>query len=114
MTMNLKTTFTCIAGLALAATAFAADPFQPAHKLTGIPYNSGFPDGHDPYNSMGCASNGKIYYVLSADKYDVGARMFSFDPKKNEVKFVADLTEACGEKDDGHQILRVAAWPNSP
>lgn len=99
MTMNLKTKFTCIVGLALAVTAFAADPFQPARKLTGIPHDSGFPDGHDPYNSMGCASDGKIYYVLSADKYDVGARMFCFDPKKNEVKFIADLTEACGEKD---------------
>lgn len=99
MNMNRKTIFTCIASLTLVMTAFAADPFQPARKLTGIPYNSGFPDGHDPYNSMGCASDGKIYYVLSADKYDVGARMFSFDPKKKEVKFIADLTEACGEKD---------------
>ena len=73
------------------------DAFQPARKLLGIPHDSGFPDGHDPYNSMGCASDGRIYYVLSADKYDVGARMYCFDPKKNQVKFIADLTEACGE-----------------
>jgi hypothetical protein len=101
MNMNhpLKTTFNCIASLALAATAFAADPFQPAHTLTGIPHDSGFPDGHDPYNSMGCASDGKIYYVLSADKFDVGARMFCFDPATDKIKFIADLTEACGEKD---------------
>jgi len=102
--LNLKTKFkltACMASVALAAvtTGLAADNFQPAHKLVGIPHDSGFADGHDPYNSMGCASDGKIYYVLSADKYDVGARMFSFDPAKNEVKFVADLTEACGEKD---------------
>ncbi|SPE59785.1 hypothetical protein SBV1_350031 [Verrucomicrobia bacterium] len=77
----------------------ARDPFQPAHKLLGIPHDSGFPEGHDPYNGMGCASDGKIYYVLSADKYDIGARMFYFDPKKNQIKFVGDLTEACGEKD---------------
>ncbi len=103
----MKTPFPSACILAVALTTFvsvissnaAADPFQPAHKLTGIPYDSGFPDGHDPYNSMGCASDGKIYYVLSADKYDVGARMFCFDPKAKKVSFVADLTEACGEKD---------------
>jgi len=82
-----------------AAGSFAADPFQPAHKLLGVTHDSGFPDGHDPYNSMGCASDGKIYYVLSADKYDVGARMFCFDPVSDKVKFIGDLTEACGEKD---------------
>ncbi len=83
----------------------SADHFQPAHRLLGLPHNSGFPDGHDPYNSMGCASNGKIYYVLSADKYDVGARMFCYDPQTDGVTFVADLTEACGEKDH-HSIVQ--------
>jgi hypothetical protein len=81
-----------------AATSFAApDPFQPAHKLVGLPHDSGFPEGHDPYNSMGCASDGNVYYVLSADKFDVGARMFCFDPRQNRTRFVGDLTEACGE-----------------
>ena len=85
---------------ALAAlTAFAsADPFQPAHKLVGITHDSGFADGHDPYNGMGCASDGKIYYVLSADKFDVGARMFCFDPATGQIKFLGDLTAACGEQ----------------
>src|SRR5208283_111793 len=78
------------------ATALAgADPFLPAQRLVGIPHDSGFPEGHDPYNSMGCASNGKIYYVLSSDKYDVGARMFCFDPHKNQTRLIGDLTEAC-------------------
>lgn len=76
----------------------AADPFLPAQRLIGQPHDSGFPEGHDPYNSMGCASDGKIYYVLSADKYDVGARMFCFDPRKDRTRFIGDLTEACGEK----------------
>jgi hypothetical protein len=78
--------------------AFAADdPFQPAHRLVGIPHDSGFPDGHDPYASIGCASDGKIYYVLSAVKYDVGARMFCFDPASGKIRFLGDITEACGE-----------------
>jgi hypothetical protein len=90
----------CIALAALAsATALAADdPFQPAHKLVGIPYDSGFADAHDTWNGMGCASNGNIYYVLSSEKYDSGARMFRFDPKSKAIRFVGDLTEACGEK----------------
>ncbi len=97
--MNQPAKLVCSFVLTLVVTAFAADPFQPAHKLAGIPHDSGFADGHDPYNSMGCASDGKIYYVLSADKYDVGARMFCYDPATDKVKFIADLTEACGEKD---------------
>ena len=32
-------------------------------KLTARTYNSGFPQGHDTYNGMGCASDGRIYYV---------------------------------------------------
>ena len=93
----------CVASVALGAlsttTALAAgDPFQPAHRLVGIPHNSGFPDAHDTWNGMGCASDGKIYYVLSAEKYDVGGRMYCFDPKNNDIRFVGDLTEACGEK----------------
>jgi len=98
--LNRTARLSLAVALLAGATAFAAnDPFQPASKLAGITHDSGFPDGHDPYNSMGCASDGKIYYVLSADKFDVGARMFCFDPKTDKVKFVADLTEACGEKD---------------
>lgn len=104
MNMNSKTGYSIALGAItwtlLACAAFAAnDPFQPKHKLVGVPYDSGFPDGHDPYNSMGCASDGKIYYVLSADKFDVGARMYCYDPKTDKVKFVGDITEACGEKD---------------
>lgn len=83
-----------------ATTALAAnDPFQPARRLVGIPHNSGFPEGHDPYNSMGYASDGKVYYVLSATQHDIGGRMFCFDPKKDKITFLGDLTEICGEKD---------------
>jgi hypothetical protein len=95
--MNPAAQLLCLATLAGAFAAGAGDPFQPARTLTGIPHDSGFPAGHDPYNSMGRASDGKIYYVLSADQFDVGGRMFAFDPKRNAVKFIGDLTEACGE-----------------
>ncbi|HWQ52380.1 MAG TPA: hypothetical protein VN442_01760 [Bryobacteraceae bacterium] len=68
-------------------------------KLIARIYNSGFPQGHDTYNGMGAASDGRIYYVLSSQLHDVAGRMYSLDPKSGEVKLVADLTEAVGEKD---------------
>jgi hypothetical protein len=74
------------------------DPFQPAHRLTARTWNSGFPDAHDTYNGMGTGSDGKIYYVLSSERYDVGAQVFAFDPKTQRVQRLGDLTEACGEK----------------
>ena len=67
-------------------------------KLVAKTYNSNFPEGHDTYNGMGAASNGKIYYVLSSESIDVGARMFCFDPRTKMIRPVGDLTEACGEK----------------
>jgi hypothetical protein len=68
-------------------------------KLVAKTYNSGFADAHDTYNAMGTGSDGKIYYVISSERYDVGAQMFSFDPKTKKIKHVGDLTEACGEKE---------------
>jgi hypothetical protein len=73
------------------------DPFQPQHRLTARTFNSGFADAHDTYNGMGCGSDGHIYYVLSSERYDVGAKMYAFDPKAAKVRLVGDLTEACGE-----------------
>jgi hypothetical protein len=88
----------------VAATAApAVDPFQPARRLTARTYNSGFADAHDTYNGMGCASDGRIYYVLSSERYDVGAQVYCFDPRTRTTKHIADLTEACGEK--GQQTI---------
>ena len=70
----------------------------PGRKLVARTYNSGFPEGHDSYNSMGTGSDGKIYYVLSSESYDVGGKMFCFDPKTKKTRCVGDITEACGEK----------------
>ncbi len=68
-------------------------------KLIAKTYNSGFELAHDTYNGMLAASNGKIYYVLSAEPQDVAGRMYSYDPATDKIRFLGDLTEACGEKD---------------
>jgi hypothetical protein len=67
-------------------------------KITAKTYNSGFALGHDSYNAMGTGSDGRIYYVLSSENIDQGAKMFCFDPKTKQIKELGDLTEACGEK----------------
>lgn len=69
--------------------------------LTAKTYNSGFPQAHDTYNALSAASDGKIYYVLSSDRVDVGGKMYVYDPVTDLTKFIADLTEVCGEKDHG-------------
>lgn len=61
-------------------------------------YNSGFPMAHDTYNGMSVASDGKVYYVLCTQSFDVAGQMYSFDPKSGIIKHLGDLTEACGEK----------------
>jgi hypothetical protein len=67
-------------------------------KIIAKTYNSGFALGHDSYNAMGTGSDGKIYYVLSSEDIDQGAKMFCSDPKAQQIKELGDLTEACGEK----------------
>lgn len=68
-------------------------------QLLARTYNSGFPQAHDTYNGISAASDGRIYYVLSSEFMDVGARVFCFDPATDQIRFLGDLTEACGEKD---------------
>lgn len=87
-----------LAGAGAAPARAAGDPFLPAKRLTAQMFDSGFPEGHDTYNGMGRGSDGRIYYVLSAEPHDIGGRMFAFDPKTGKVSLVGDLTEACGEK----------------
>ena len=67
--------------------------------LEAKPHYSGFPLAHDTYNAITAASDGKIYYVLCAVPHDQGGRMYAYDPKTDQTKFLADLTEICGEKD---------------
>ena len=103
-----KTSVCCVSAvlillLALCACTNPAPPLATAPtgptKLIAKTYNSGFQFAHDTYNGMGCASDGKIYYVLSSEKAEVAGQMFVYDPATDKTKFVADLTEACGEKD---------------
>ncbi len=82
----------------LPAAALAADRTDSAPKLTAESFDSGFKYAHDTYNGMGVGSDGKIYYCLCSDKYDVAGRIYSFDPATKKIEFVGDLTEACGEK----------------
>lgn len=61
-------------------------------------YFSGFEDAHDTYNAISEASDGRIYYVLSSTRHDVGGMMYAYDPATDKVEFIADLSEALGEK----------------
>jgi len=96
------------AGLFLGLATPVYSPAQPlvipdghaytGKKITAKTYNSGFALGHDSYNAMGTASDGRIFYCLSSENIDQGAKMFCLDPKTQKVTEVGDLTEACGEK----------------
>lgn len=66
-------------------------------RLTARIHDSGFPLAHDTYNGMGTGSDGRIYYVLCTESIDVGARMFVYDPDRDSIRCLGDLTEACGE-----------------
>jgi hypothetical protein len=68
------------------------------NRLIAKVYDSGFSKAHDTYNSISLAGDGKIYYVLSSDSIDVGGKMFVFDPLTEQIEFLGDLTEICGEK----------------
>lgn len=73
-------------------------PLNKAKRLTAKHYFSGFDKAHDTYNAISAASDGKIYYVLSSDQYDIGGHMYVYDPENESIKFLGDLTEICGEK----------------
>jgi len=68
------------------------------NSLTATPYFSGFDLAHDTYNTITAASNGKIYYVLCSESYEIGGKMYAYDSATDQTEFIADLTEICGEK----------------
>jgi len=82
--------------LLLLSAALSAQT-NPTGVLAARWHDSGF-QGDDNYNAVTAASDGKIYYVISAHKIDLGAHMFSYDPASGKVTQIADLTEASGEK----------------
>ena len=67
-------------------------------KLIARIFDSGFELSHDTYNGMGVGSDGKIYYVLSSESYEIGAQMYCYNPVTDRIRHLGDLTEACGEK----------------
>jgi hypothetical protein len=68
-------------------------------SLTAKAYFSGFESAHDTYNAITAASNGKLYYVLCSESYEIGGQMYAYDPITDQTEWIADLTEICGEKD---------------
>ena len=68
-------------------------------SITATHYYSGFPDAGDTYNSISAASDGKIYYVLSSSKHDVGGQFYVYDPATDKITFIADLSDIVGEKE---------------
>jgi hypothetical protein len=67
-------------------------------SLTAKYYNSGFGPASDTYNSITTGKNGKIYYILSTESVSTGAHFYVYDPRTDKIQFIAELTEACGEK----------------
>jgi hypothetical protein len=77
----------------------AMEDSQDKKQLTAKAYFSGFDLAHDTYNAISSASDGKIYYVLSSQEIDVGGQVYVYDPATDQTRWLADLTEICGEKD---------------
>ena len=65
----------------------AQDVSKSEETLTAKPYYSGYELAHDTYNAISTASDGKIYYVLSAAPIDEAGKVYVFDPatEKNKI-----------------------------
>ena len=55
------------------------------NSLTATPYFSGFDLAHDTYNTITAASNGKIYYVLCSESYEIGGKMYAYDSATDQT-----------------------------
>lgn len=67
-------------------------------------FDSKFSSAHDTWNSVGVASDGTVYYILSSAKADIGGKMFCLDPGSQQVRELGDLTEIC--KDPPNHIVQ--------
>jgi hypothetical protein len=100
MQTALSTVVLLISGFGtIACRQTGSIPTPATGKLTAQIIDSGFADAHDTYNGISCASDGRIYYVLSSEKPDVAGRMFCYEPGSATVQSLGDLNEAAGEKD---------------
>lgn len=87
-----------LAGCRTNAPKQAEAPARTPDTLRAQRYYSGFADAHDTYNAISTASDGKVYYVLSSTRHDVGGQLYRYDPATDKTEFLADLSEALGEK----------------
>lgn len=76
---------------------FAETEFATTHVITAKRYYSGFELAHDTYNALTLASDGKIYYILCSESIETGGQFYCYDPVTDEIRFIGDLTEICGE-----------------
>jgi hypothetical protein len=86
----MKKTLLILSGLAACSLS--------GQGLTARIFNSGFREAHDTYNGISVASDGNVYYVLCAQTIDVGGKVYRYDPRKDAIACLGDLTEICGEK----------------
>lgn len=70
-----------------------------SNPLLAKHYYSGFDLANNSYNAISTASDGKIYYALSSKSIDEGGRVYSYNPVTDQIKFLANLTDICGEKE---------------
>ncbi|AEI48320.1 hypothetical protein Runsl_1896 [Runella slithyformis DSM 19594] len=59
-------------------------------SLIAKAYFSDFESAHDTYNAITAAGNGKIYYVLCSESYEVGGQMYSYDPTTDQTQWIAE------------------------
>jgi DNA-binding beta-propeller fold protein YncE len=98
-TLFLSLLLTTAVGWSQPATdAGTGQDSAPTGVLIAKWHPAGFAEADDSYNGLTAASDGKIYYALCSHRIDVGAQMYSYDPATGQVKHIADLTAAAGEK----------------
>ncbi len=72
-------------------------------KIIATRYSTNFPQSKGNYNGISSASDGLIYYVLCSGDLNVGAQMYSFNPKGGQITHLADLTE----ETDGYDMKAI-------
>jgi hypothetical protein len=86
-------------GLLLVISSCVSQPTPKPEPLVARNYYSGFDLANNTYNAISTASDGRIYYVLSSKSVAEGGKVYAYDPCTDQIEFLADLTEICGEKE---------------